>query len=186
MISSPCLLTVLVVVAVSCDCSLVCFSISAICCRWAEGAEISMPRMMSRISDWVREATLTLQNNIKRLGWEGVQLESKANPLYTLAQSSRQQVHSKDEEKEKRYICIIQHLRYFPHRCKPCRVIHTLYPVSCTSRVLQIVNLFCQSAITFHKSHRSFCMSICSPDQGLTCFSCHSQPGSDPSAAPLS
>ena len=50
-----------VVVAVSWDCSLVCFSISAICCLWAEGAEISIPRMMSRISDWVSDATFTLE-----------------------------------------------------------------------------------------------------------------------------
>lgn len=60
MISSPCLLTVRVCVAVSCDCSLVCFSISAICCRCCEGAEISIPRMMSRISDCVSDATFTL------------------------------------------------------------------------------------------------------------------------------
>lgn len=60
MISSPCLFTVRVCVAVSCDCSLVCFSISAICWRCCDGAEISIPRMMSRISDWVSEATFTL------------------------------------------------------------------------------------------------------------------------------
>lgn len=61
MISSPCLFTVRVCVAVSCDCSLVCFSISAICCLCCEGAEISMPRIMSRISDCVRDATFTLK-----------------------------------------------------------------------------------------------------------------------------
>lgn len=61
MISSPCLLTVRVCVAVSCDCSLVCFSISAICCRCCDGAEISIPRMMSRISDCVSDATFTLR-----------------------------------------------------------------------------------------------------------------------------
>lgn len=64
MISSPCLFTVRVCVAVSCDCSLVCFSISAICCLCWDGAEISMPRMMSRISDWVRDATFTLEEKI--------------------------------------------------------------------------------------------------------------------------
>lgn len=66
MISSPCLFTVRVCVAVSCDCSLVCFSISAICWRCCDGAEISIPRMMSRISDWVREATFTLDKEVRR------------------------------------------------------------------------------------------------------------------------
>lgn len=67
MISSPCLLTVRVWVAVSWLCSLVCFSISAICCRCWEGAEISMPRMMSRISDWVKEATFTLAKSEQKV-----------------------------------------------------------------------------------------------------------------------
>ena len=60
-ISSPCLLTVLVVVAVSWLCSLVCFSISAICCLWAEGALISIPRIISLISLCVSDATFTLE-----------------------------------------------------------------------------------------------------------------------------
>mmetsp|Transcript_11608 Transcript_11608/g.37101 ORF Transcript_11608/g.37101 Transcript_11608/m.37101 type:complete len:323 (-) Transcript_11608:4077-5045(-) len=59
-ISSPCLLTPLVVSAVIWLCSRACFSISAICCRCCEGGAISMPRMMSRTSDWVSEATFTL------------------------------------------------------------------------------------------------------------------------------
>ena len=59
-ISSPCTLVVRVVMAVSCESSLACFSISAICWRCMDGGEISAPRMMSRISLWVSEATLTL------------------------------------------------------------------------------------------------------------------------------
>ena len=60
MSSSPCTLVVLVVTALSCDASLADFSISAISCRCIDGGAISMPRMMSRISDCVSEATLTL------------------------------------------------------------------------------------------------------------------------------
>ena len=58
--SSPWTLVVFVVTAVSCDCSRACFSISATCWRCKDGGAISMPRMTSRISDCVRDATLTL------------------------------------------------------------------------------------------------------------------------------
>ena len=36
------------------------FSISAISCRCIDGGAISIPKMISRISDWVSDATLTL------------------------------------------------------------------------------------------------------------------------------
>ena len=60
MSSSPCTLVVLVVTALSWDASFADFSISAISWRCIEGGAMSMPRMMSRISDCVSEATLTL------------------------------------------------------------------------------------------------------------------------------
>ena len=60
MSSSPWTFVVFVVTAVSWLCSLACFSISAICCRCSDGGAISMPRMMSRISLCVSDATLTL------------------------------------------------------------------------------------------------------------------------------
>ena len=60
MISSPWTFWVFVVTAVNCCCSCCCFSISAACWRCMEGAEISIPRIMSRISEEVSEDTLTL------------------------------------------------------------------------------------------------------------------------------
>jgi hypothetical protein len=46
--------------AVTCACASVLFSSSAICCRCTDGATISWPRMISRISLEVKDAILTL------------------------------------------------------------------------------------------------------------------------------
>ena len=78
-----------VVVAVNCDCSFVCFSISAICCLCWEGADISIPRMMSLISDWVKEATFTLRNGIRTSCCQADEssiskVKGKKNHFYTL------------------------------------------------------------------------------------------------------
>lgn len=56
---SPILFVVCVVTAVTCAAACVDASISLICCRWMDGAEISIPRMISRISELVSDAVLT-------------------------------------------------------------------------------------------------------------------------------